>query len=238
MTAMQSGAGEASWTIGNVVSTAGAILFGHFGPFLGTALVASLPTLIFDYLAPDSYFRSIVELIVGQIVSVTLVYGSLQALRGRQVTVGECLSQGLKRLGAALGVAILSGIGIALGMILLLVPGFILATMWAVAIPAAVIEEQGVTASLSRSQELTSGRRWRVFGAYLVAGLITVVGGAVIGGVAGAIAGLQSTVFLVAVWAFVALTQAFSACVVATLYYYLRREKEGVDIDQIAAVFD
>jgi len=238
MTAMQSGAGEANWTIGNVVSTAGAILFGHFGPFFGTAMVASLPTLVFDYLAPESYFHSIVDLIVGQIVSVTLVYGSMQALRGRQVTVGECLSQGLKRLGAALGVAILSGIGIALGMIVLIVPGLILAAMWAVAIPAAVIEEKGVTASLSRSQELTSERRWRVFGAYLVAGLITVLGGAVIGGAAGVLAGINSTAFLIAVWAFVALSQAFTACVVATLYYYLRREKEGVDIDQIAAVFD
>jgi hypothetical protein len=169
---------------------------------------------------------------------VTLVYGSMQALRGRRVTVGECLSQGMKRLGAALGVAILSGIGIALGMCLLLVPGLILAAMWAVAIPVAVIEERGVTASLSRSQELTRERRWRVFGAYLVAGLITVLGGAIVGGVAGVLAGVQSTLFLAAVWAFVALSQAFTACVVATLYYYLRRDKEGVDIEQIAAVFD
>lgn len=238
MTAMQSGAGEASWNVGNVVSTAGAILFGHFGPFFGTALVASLPSLIFDYLVPNSYFHSIIDLIVGQIVSVTLVYGSIQALRGQQVTIGECLSEGLKRLGAALGVAIISGIGIGLGMVLLIIPGLILAAMWAVAVPAAVIEEMSATAALSRSQELTRERRWRVFGAYFIAGLITVVGGTIVGGVVGAAAGVDSTVFLVAVWAFVALTQAFSACVVATLYYYLRREKEGVDIQQIAAVFD
>src|SRR5947209_5791347 len=125
MTAMQSGAGEASWNIGNVVSTAGAILFGHFGPFFGTALVASLPSLI-------------------------------------------------------------------------------LAAMWAVAIPAAVIEGQSATAALSRSQELTRERRWRVFGAYLVAGLITAVGGAVVGGAVGVVAGVNSTAFLVVVWAFVA----------------------------------
>ncbi|MFI5032723.1 MAG: glycerophosphoryl diester phosphodiesterase membrane domain-containing protein [Reyranellales bacterium] len=238
MTAMQSGAGEASWSVGNVVSTAAAILFSHFVPFFGTALVASLPSLVFDYLVPDSYFHSIIDLIVGQIVSVTLVYGSMQALRGRQVTIGECLSEGLKRLGAALGVAILSGIGIFFGMILLIVPGLILAAMWAVAVPAAVIEEMSATAALSRSQELTRERRWRVFGAYFIAGLITVVGGAVVGGAVGVVAGIDSTVFLVAVWAFVALTQAFTACVVATLYYYLRRDKEGVEIHQIAAVFD
>ncbi len=187
---------------------------------------------------PNSYFHSIVDLIVGQIVSVTLVYGSIQALRGQQVTIGECLSEGLKRLGAALGVAILSGIGIGLGIVLLIVPGLILAAMWAVAVPAAVIEEMSATAALSRSQELTRERRWRVFGAYFIAGLITVVGGAIVGGVVGVAAGIDSTIFLVSVWAFVALTQAFSACVVATLYYYLRREKEGVEIHQIAAVFD
>ena len=238
MTAMQSGAGEASWTVGNAISTAGAILISHFAAFFGTALVASLPSLVFDILVPDSPLHSIVDLIVGQIVSVTLVYGSMQALRGQQVAVGECLSQGMKRLGAALGVAILSGIGIFFGMILLIVPGLILATMWAVAVPVAVIEEMGVTASLGRSQQLTSGRRWRVFGAYLLTLLITVVGGAIVGGVVGVMAGVSSSIFLIAVWAFVALTQAFSSCVFTTLYYYLRREKEGVDIHQIAAVFD
>ena len=152
MTAMQSGAGEASWTVGNVVSTAGAILFSHFGPFFGTALVASVPSLVFDIpraqlvlpfdRRPDrrpDRFR------------VTLVYGSMQALRGQQVTVGECLSEGLKRLGAALGVAILSGIGIVFGMILLIVPGLILAAMWAVAVPAAVIEEMSATAPPCRA---------------------------------------------------------------------------------------
>jgi hypothetical protein len=187
---------------------------------------------------PDSPAHSVVDLIVGQIVSVTLVYGSMQALRGQRVTVGECISQGMRRLGAALGVAILSGIGIALGMVLLIVPGLILATMWAVAIPAAVIEVTGVTASLSRSQQLTSGRRWRVLGAYLVTFLITVIGGMAVGGGVGVLVGMDSTIFLIAVWAFVALSQAFSACVITTLYYYLRREKEGVDIHQIASVFD
>jgi hypothetical protein len=182
MTAMQSGTGEASWTVGSAISTAGAILISHFVAFVGTALIASLPSLIFDIVVPDSPAHSVVDLIVGQIVSVTLVYGSMQALRGQRVTVGECISQGMRRLGAALGVAILSGIGIALGMVLLIVPGLILATMWAVAIPAAVIEETGVTASLSRSQQLTSGRRWRVLGAYLVTFLITVIGGMAVGG--------------------------------------------------------
>jgi hypothetical protein len=238
MTAAQSGAGDANWSVGSAISTASAILFGHFVAFVGTALAASVPSLIIDISMPGSFTRAIVDLVVGQIVTVTLVYGALQALRGRTVSIGECFSQGMRRLGSALGVALLSGIGIALGMVLLVVPGLILATMWAVAVPVAVIEERSSTAALNRSQELTSGRRWRVFFAYLVSLLIMIVGGAVIEGIIELVAGEGSTESTVGIWVFSALVQAFTATLVATLYYFLRREKEGVDIDQIAAVFD
>src|SRR6185503_20950599 len=132
----------------------------------------------------------------------------------------------------------IAGIGIAIGMVLLVVPGLILATIWAVAIPSAVVERTGVFASLSRSVDLTRERRWRSFGAILVAGLITIVIAAVIGGLAVVIGGVQSVSFAVVLWAITAISQAFSACVVATLYYNLRREKEGVGIEQIAQVFD
>jgi len=229
---------SAEWGVGSTISTAGSILFSHFTPFVGTALVASLPSLIFSLAAPDSYIQSIVDLIVGQIVAVTLIYGSIQVLRGRQVSIAECFSQGFGRLGTAIGVAIVAAIGVAAGMVLLIVPGVILAVMWAVAVPAAVVERAGVIESLSRSTALTRERRWRVLGAILVAGVITVVVGAVIGGIFGAVDGTETPLFTIVLWAVTAAAQAFSACVYATLYFFLRREKEGVDIEQIAAVFD
>lgn len=235
----EAGPVDVKWGVGNAISTSSAVLFGHFVVFVGTALAASLPSLAFNILVPDtSYLHSIVDLIVGQIVSATLVYGSMQALRGRRVTIGECLSHGLQRLGAVLGVALLSGIGIVIGLALLVVPGMILGTMWAVAIPAAVIEERSATQSLSRSQELTSGSRWRVFFSYLVSLLILIVGGSVVAGVVEEITGEASTASVVVLWAFAALVQAFTACLVTTLYYFLRREREGIDINEIAAVFD
>ena len=243
MTPTDMGGSAAGWSVGSVIGTAVSTLFGHFVPFVGTALVASLPSLLFAIVVPASKVQSIVDLVINEIVAVTLVYGAVQALRGRQVPMSECLSQGLSRLGAALGVAILAGLGIAFGMVLFIVPGLILATMWAVAIPIAVVEKMGVTASLSRSAALTRERRWRVFGAVFVAGLLAVLVGAAIGGSVGGLAyaasGHGSSTVIVAVsWAVGAIFQAFNACVVATLYYFLRRDKEGVDIHQIAAVFD
>jgi hypothetical protein len=60
------------------------------------------------------------------------------------------------------------GIGIGLGFVFLIVPGVILALMWALAIPVAVLEEAGFGESLSRSRYLTAGHRGRVFAIFLL----------------------------------------------------------------------
>lgn len=237
MTSMEASRG-ATWGVGLTIETSATILFKNFVPFVGTALVASLPSLIFAQIVTSEAGQGIVSFIISQIVTVTLIYGAVQALRQRQIAITECLQQGFRRLGAALGVAIIAAICVALGLIALVVPGLILMTMWAVAIPAATIEQAGVGASLSRSSALTRERRWRVFGAVLVAGIITIVVSIIAASIAGAIAGAHSFLFTVVIWALSAVSQAFSACVSATLYYFLRREKEGVEIDQIATVFD
>ena len=101
MTAMDASRG-ADWSVGSTISTAGTILFSHFTAFVGTALVASLPSLIFSLVVPGSYVQSIIDLIIGQIVTVTLIYGSIQVLRGRQVSISDCFSQGFARLGTAI----------------------------------------------------------------------------------------------------------------------------------------
>jgi hypothetical protein len=62
-------------------------------------------------------------------------------------------------------------IGIGVGFLLLIVPGIILALMWALTIPVAVIEDKGLRDSVNRSAELTKGHRGRVF----VIGLLFIV---------------------------------------------------------------
>ena len=62
-------------------------------------------------------------------------------------------------------------IGIGVGLVLLIVPGIILALMWALTIPVAVIEDTGLRDSVNRSAELTKGHRGRVF----VLGLLVLV---------------------------------------------------------------
>jgi hypothetical protein len=55
------------------------------------------------------------------------------------------------------------GIGVGIGFVLLIVPGIILALMWALTIPVAVLEDKGLRDATSRSAELTKGNRGRIF---------------------------------------------------------------------------
>jgi len=234
-----SGSGSGTdWSIGAVIGAAGSAFGSHLVPFGGTALVAGLPSLILSFVSTTPVVQMVVNLIVSQIITVTLVYGTTQVLRGRQVTIGDCLSTGLGHLGAALGVAIVSGLAIGVASLLFLIPGLILYTMWAVAIPAAAIENTSIMNSLRRSSDLTLGRRWRVFGVIVVMIIIVVAAGMIVGGIAGILGQVETALFEVITWIVTTLAQAFSACVMATLYVYLRRDKEGADINQIASVFD
>ena len=133
----------------------------------------------------------------------------------------------------------------------LIAPGLIIATMWAMAVPAAVIEKKSIISALSRSRKITRGCRWRVFGACLFAILTTILisvvdNRVVVSLMAQVIESTNQYAFNVVILFALGIagdvvwysSLAFFACVVATLYDYLRRDEEGAAIDQIAAVFD
>jgi hypothetical protein len=73
-----------------------------------------------------------------------------------------------RRLWALLGVSLVSGLGIALGLIALIVPGVYLFVRWSAAVPAMIAEEAGVYDSLGLSADAVEGRFWHVFAAILI----------------------------------------------------------------------
>lgn len=68
--------------------------------------------------------------------------------------------------------SILAGIGIWIGFLLIIVPGLILMTIWAVIIPVIVIERSGALESFGRSQQLVRGTGWHVFGTLVLVWVI------------------------------------------------------------------
>ena len=74
-----------------------------------------------------------------------------------------------------LGAAFLTALGIGGGLVLLIVPGVYLLTVWAVVAPVIVVERSGVFDGLGRSRQLVRGNGWPVLGAVLVGFLIAAV---------------------------------------------------------------
>jgi len=236
---------SAGFMIGDVLGRSFSILGRNLVPFTVLSGFASLPYLA--YYLTMSPGRSVapnptaiaLPLVLGFVlrmfVQAIILNAAFQDMRGRTVSMGESFRVGISRFLPIIGVIILEGMGVALGLVLLIVPGIILMLMWYVALPACVVERIGPVESLGRSAALTKGHRWKILGLIL---LVAIVGG-VIGGVIGAVAvisghiGLAIVQYLVQV--FVSL---YSAILVIVLYRDLRVAKEGIDTEQIAAVFD
>lgn len=174
-----------------------------------------------------------VLLMIGQ---APILYGAFQDMRGRTAGLGESLKKGWVRFFPIVGLAICWSLTLLVGFVLLIVPAFIFLTMFFVALPACVVEKLGPIRSMGRSAALTKGHRWKVFGIiiiiFIASNVIEYALQKLLIAVAGQTAGLIGSVLWNALWT------VFYAIVVAVIYYDLRVAKEGIDIEQIAAVFD
>jgi hypothetical protein len=105
----------------------------------------------------------------------------------RDHTVGSLLRSVTPVVFPLVIAGILAGIAIGIGLLLLIVPGLYLLTIWAVLAPVIVIERSEVMSAFGRSRELVRGNGWPVFGVILVLFLLQLV-------VTGAIQALANSV--------------------------------------------
>jgi hypothetical protein len=242
------------FSFGTVVSGSFAVFFRNLIPFLFFAFLLTVPGLLYDLYVPEAaeprgglgislrdVIGIVVDIVCSTLLGATLVYGTVQELRGRHASLLASIGQGLRVILPALGVGLVAGIGIAIGLVLLIVPGLVLLTIWWVAMPATVVERLGTFASLGRSLQLTRGFRWPIFGIVLLFGVLTVLILFLLGVLLTPMllrGNLDPVTFIIIVWAAAAVISAFTSVLAGVGYFTLRVEKEGVDLDQVAAVFD
>ena len=99
------------------------------------------------------------------------------ARAGTTTTIGEMFESVTPVIVPLIFNGILKGIAVVIGFFLLIVPGVILATMWAVTAPSIVVERSGIIDAFGRSWELVRGEFWPVLGALVIALLILMAAG-------------------------------------------------------------
>ena len=228
--------------VGDILSRSLSLFTGRWAPFIGLAFVAFLPEFLFEWFVPNptkglALLGPIIQMACTSLADAAIIYGVVQELRGRGFIFSNSLRAGFDRLGAVIGLSLAVGLCITLAAILLLIPGLIVWCIYAVAMPVCVVERLGVGDSLKRSSFLTKGNRWRIFG--VTAGVLvgTTIAIELIVGLLVTLGSGDRLAELALIPA-EAVAGAFNAVMVGVLYYQLRVTREGVDIEQIAAVFD
>ncbi len=140
-----------------------------------TAIAADVSDDGSDAVAALWSLASLVALIVGSL----WLQGALTATVAdvRDGRADEDIEATFRRVRPALGTlfvaGILTGLGIALGFLALIVPGLFLLTRWILVTPAVVLERKSATDAMRRSWALVRGHGWRVFAVILLTMLLS-----------------------------------------------------------------
>ena len=99
------------------------------------------------------------------------------------LTVGQTIARVRPRLNSLSLAGLLAMLGVAAGLVLLVIPGLVLLTWWVLIVPVIVLEGAGVLSSFGRSRELVRGHGWNVFGVIVLTILLYVAGWIVVAAV-------------------------------------------------------
>jgi hypothetical protein len=233
--------------VGEVLGDVFSVFFDNLLPFILIAALVTAPLFVLLTIMSASRSREAViaagVIVLIQWVALTplvtgaVTFGVVQELRGREASIGECLSRGLSSLGKIFVTALLQSLAVGLGSLLCLVPGLIAAAAFSVAVPAVLEEPSGAADALRRSADLTRGHRVEVFVVLLAIGIIQFGLGKALALVMPA-SGKTLIAAMLPSLALSPLSTSLAATAAAVMYYRLRSSKEGIDVAAITSVFD
>ena len=216
------------------------VVSGHISIAYGTSIWMKLVTTV-----AMSTLTSVLGVTAAYALISRLV---VSVLDGRAEPAASAIDNVVRRFPALIVMATLVNCGVGLATILLIVPGLMLMSAWAMVIQTASMEKLGPIEALRRSAALTRGARWQVFGVIVVLGIAGGVGIYLINRFANAFYGGAGAFnlelsqgwplwYIAATAVFQCFVISVSAAVHAALYVQLRDWKDGPDADNLAEVF-
>jgi hypothetical protein len=250
----------ARYEISSVISRSFETISANFVIFVGLALVLSgIPNFVLQMWQGNAVLAagtgdpnlgfslafwtpfiitSLVAMVTNAVLQASLTRAAVLHLSGETPGFAQCLTVGLSMILPMIGIGILTSFGVGFATLLLIVPGIILWLAWSVVVPVYVQEKVGVFGAFSRSMELTSGSRWRIFLTFL----ILVIGLWLLSIPASFLVGIGTSTGSIVVTSL--LSAAISALggmvmvsVQSCVYVELRDVKEGVAPSELEAIF-
>lgn len=164
---------------------------------------------------------AILSWIVGTIADGIVVKCASDSVEKRDPNLGRAFDFTVTKLPSLLVAALVSGLLIILGLIVLIIPGIILAIMFSLLVPAIMIENVGAFEGISRSRRLVDNRWLKTFVFLLIVGLIV--------GIASLIGSLIGLPFVPFGWLITIIIGTLVGPIVPialTVYYYSMLAKE------------
>jgi len=172
-----------------------------------------------------------IGIITTAILQAAMLRGAAQATIGDPVDVAASYRWGLRRFGSVLFLSLLVGLVVAVGFVLLIVPGVIFLVLLSVSVPALVVEGLRGREAMRRSWNLARGHFWHVLVVVLVAAIIA----GIVGGLISAIGGSNRVVGLIFGAIGQIIVAPYSALVSVLLYLDLRARRERLTASTLRA---
>ena len=230
-------------SFGEILDMGFRILRNHFVLLAGLqAIVFVPPRLVADSLTRGSDFPDPVVVLVGMlpvflallilqpIIMAAITHAIGENYLSRSVTFGGALRFALSIVLPLLGTWILASIIVMVGFVLFIVPGVILALMFALLTPVMVTERVFGLTAMERSWALMKGNMLLALGLFLVTGILSSVLTAGVDLVAGFVPFVGSIVAAVVQGA----ANAFGVAALVVLYFDIRCRKEAFDLEHLA----
>src|ERR1700753_1866574 len=123
---------------------------------IGGGIAAAIVNLFFMFLLQAALVKAVQDVRDGRV----------------DLNLSETIRAALPFVLPVAGAGILAAIGIAIGFVLIIVPGLILLTFWSLIVPSIVLGGSPAMGSFGASWRTVRGHAWNVFGTYVLVWLI------------------------------------------------------------------
>jgi hypothetical protein len=218
----------------------------HFGTFLALGALVVVPSQVivggigleqltadYDDTSPSwaetSIAAAVAFLVVAPLITAICVHALRSVAGGGSPGAREAIVNGFESFAPIFFAVLLAAAGIALGLLLFVVPGVYLFVRWYFVPQAVVLENAKGAAALRASSRLVAGAWWRTFGLVLLVNVLIALAIFVLGAPFTVLADTSDR----ALWALcgqivaTSVTQPFIALFSTFLYYDLRERKRA-----------